>query len=496
MRRVLKACVALLICFVILLPPGGNYARAEETKLAEDISKSAVAGASRFYNDYFLFDGGFQNYAKAEGPAYFELKHEKGIGSVYISFPYNYGEFTVTNEDTGVQVLCGSNGFLHEFVDMTELFGTAPQAVTISFAFSGVCIEELCVFTEGQVPDFVEKWKLPVEGTTDLILFSTHADDEHLFFAGTLPYYAKERGYQVQVVYLTDHHNRMGNVRNREALGGLWAVGVDTYPVFGPFPDFKVSIYEVYDNFERMGYSRNDLLGYVVEQIRRFKPKVVVGHDFAGEYGHSQHMVYAEMLSEAVKISMDPSAFPESAEKYGVWDVPKTYIHLLEDNSIVMDWDQPLNSFDGQTAFEVSINRGFQAHRSQINAFRYYYDGYQKAADLPQWNPCYFGLYRSTVGPDINKNDFFENVSSHGEDAKRAEEEAARLKAEQEEAARLAEEERLRAEEAERAEQARQKAALDREAARQRNHVVILAAGSILLLSLIALVFRIKNCGK
>ncbi|MBQ4178508.1 MAG: DUF4406 domain-containing protein, partial [Elusimicrobia bacterium] len=38
----------------------------------------------------------------------------------------------------------------------------------------------------------------------DMMLFSTHADDEHLWFAGLLPTYV-DRGYDIQVVYFTNH---------------------------------------------------------------------------------------------------------------------------------------------------------------------------------------------------------------------------------------------------------------------------------------------------
>ena len=33
----------------------------------------------------------------------------------------------------------------------------------------------------------------------DMLLLPTHADDEHLWFGGTMPYYAGELGYKVQV---------------------------------------------------------------------------------------------------------------------------------------------------------------------------------------------------------------------------------------------------------------------------------------------------------
>jgi hypothetical protein len=171
-----------------------------------------------------------------------------------------------------------------------------------------------------------------------------------------------------------------------------------------------------YAIFEARGYPREDLLGFVVENLRRFKPLVAVGHDIKGEYGHGMHMVYTDLLMEAITITNDASFYPESAEKYGLWDTPKTYLHLYEENAIVMDWDQPLERFDGMTAFEVSVNRGFQMHITQISYFQWYYKGFPDAKSLPVHNPCYFGLYRSTVGPDVEKNDFFENVNTYGQD--------------------------------------------------------------------------------
>ena len=44
-------------------------------------------------------------------------------------------------------------------------------------------------------------------------------------------------GYNVQVVYVCDHHN-FEAYRIHEMLDGLWAVGIRTYPVIGNFPDY------------------------------------------------------------------------------------------------------------------------------------------------------------------------------------------------------------------------------------------------------------------
>ena len=141
-------------------------------------------------------------------------------------------------------------------------------------------------------------------------------------------------------------------------------------------------------------------------------------------------------------VSGDGKAYPESASAYGVWDVPKTYIHLYEENPIVMDWDQPMENFDGKTPYEVSRDLGFVCHGSQYENWARFFSA-DKASGLPTYSPCQYGLYRTTVGADRNKNDMFENVLNHAELDRLEQEEAARAEAERaEEQKRLAEEQR------------------------------------------------------
>ncbi len=515
MRRAVWQVTAAIFCLLLLIftVPGTVSAEEaapppeEETAMAEDISHVRLVTDNNGFPSLFrLFDKELYLSEPADGPCHLTLEAQQGMGSLYMMFTTLYGEYQVTNGDTGVTKTCGKDGFLHEFIDLVELFGTVPKKVTLSFE-NTVTIRELYVFTEGQTPDFVQKWKHPEENNTDMILFSTHSDDEHLFFAGILPYYAGELGYQVQVVYFTDHHNLQQGTRNMEALNGLWSVGVDTYPVFGPFEDFlvKEKISEAYTILKNVyGWTDDDLVGFVVEQLRRFKPMVVVGHDFHGEYGHAQHMVYANMLAAAVEVSMDPVVYPETAEKYGIWDVPKTYFHLWPENPIVMDWDQPLERFGGETGYVVSTRWGFEkCHVSQIASFAWYYSYKWRATDIQVYSPREFGLYRTTVGPDVEKNDFFENVTIHAELNRIAEEkrlteekaaEAAAKKAAEEEAARkAAEEERLR-QEAERAKlEAEQAGQLAKEAAQRKNQIIVAVSGGVLIAGILAGVILIKR---
>lgn len=446
MRSLIFRIAICVLCLTLALPTLLPAVRAEEADgMAEDVSSYKLVTESNGILSVGAFFDGEEGWGHANRVgAGFTLTREEGLGSLYFIFGAAVSPYTVTNNDTGDSRTCGEMGYLHEFVDLAALFGTVPTSVTLEFP-EKTTINELKVYSPGQVPDTVQKWEAAPEGGVDLILFSTHGDDEQLFFAGLLPYYAGEMGYEVLVVYLTDHHNYSGYSRMHEMLNGLWAVGVTNYPVFGKFIDYRSEYKDtVYMMFSQQGYGREDVLEYVSEQIRRYKPLVVVGHDFEGEYRHAQHMIYAELLAEAVDNCNDTGFFPEQAEKYGLWEVPKAYFHLYGENPVVMDWDQPLERFGGMTAFQVTQELGFPCHKSQQNSwFTRWLTGYgtiTQATQIEDYSPCLYGLYRSTVGKDEGKADFFENLNSYAQQA--ALEEARREEEQRQEEESRAEEER------------------------------------------------------
>ena len=228
-------------------------------------------------------------------------------------------------------------------------------------------------------------------------MLPTHSDDDHLYFGGTMPYYGAELGMRVQVAYITNHWGEP--VRTHELLNGLWTVGITAYPVISDFKDKYTDSLET----ARDIYDSDEMRGYIVELIRRFKPYVLLAHDLQGEYGHGAHMLSALLVTEAVQISMDDTHYPDSAQKYGTWDVPKTYLHNYEENQICMEWDKPLDRFGGKTGFEMA-KEGFACHESQLK--------YDLAVIKNGRSSCrFFGLYRSIVGTDVKGDDFFENIA-------------------------------------------------------------------------------------
>ena len=456
--------VILILC-LILAAAMALCASAEELQ-ASDITDNTGFSGTGYKSFGFLADKNDMAYRTSNGNAALVLDNPEGIASLYLMFDLEYGEYAIKDNSTGNTITAGTYGFLHEFIDLEAGFGYCPTSLTLDFANGAVTLSEIYVFSSGQTPDFVQKWEPPLDGKADILMMPTHGDDDQLYFAGLLPYYAGELDCAVQVAYLTNHRCYT-NLRVHEMINGLWATGVENYPIFAFRLDFRIpgdSIQDSYSTYASAGISKEDLVGFVVEQIRRFKPQVVVGHDINGEYGHGMHKVYAQSIMSAVEISNDPESYPELAQQYGVWDVPKTYLHLLEDNPIEINYDIPLERYDGLTAFQVTQKYGFPCHvtQQQYRNFWIWLNGYNgeitKATEIELYNPCKFGLYRSTIGEDIQKNDFLENIITYAEQERLEQErlEQERLEQERLEQERL-EQERLEQErlEQERLEQER-----------------------------------------
>ncbi|MHB1454818.1 MAG: PIG-L deacetylase family protein [Saccharofermentanales bacterium] len=324
-----------------------------------------------------------------------------GISSVYIEWetlPESWGLALFRRYSFGVDKVYGEYGFMNEFVRMDKV--CRKIRITLHTGGKTASIARLRVFSDGEPPETVQQWSPPLE-KADMLVLPTHADDEHLYFGGTLPTYAGEQKKRVQVAYLTD----CGTLRTRELLAGLWVAGIVNYPVISSYPDLYAGSYEEAARI----YPVTEVLGYQVMLLRRFRPDVVIGHDLDGEYGHGMHIMNARLLTEALTLSGDPHRFTESAESYGIWEVKKCYLHLYEVNKVEMDWLRPLAAFEGSNAWEVA-KLAYAEHVSQ-QAFKF-------RVRIEGPNDCrLFGLYYTTVGPDILKTDFFENIRPEPTDA-------------------------------------------------------------------------------
>lgn len=280
------------------------------------------------------------------------------------------------------------NSILNQYIELQE-------AVKIDICLpSGGSLSDIIVFSEGDEDKDTQIWNEPLT-KADVLVISAHPDDEYLFMGGTIPYYGAQKGMQVTVAWMS-HQKRL---RQDEALAALWAMGVKHYPEFLGFPD-KLS--KNYKDGAKIWGGEDAVLGAIVELYRKYKPEVVVTHDLKGEYGHGAHMVTAAMALKAAAAAADETQFNQSAQEYGTWQIKKLYLHLYHENKIVMNWNQPLEAFNGKTALDMA-KIGYSYHKSQhVWNFR--------VSDTSRNSCAKFGLAFSTVGLDVEKNDFIENI--------------------------------------------------------------------------------------
>lgn len=312
------------------------------------------------------------------------------ISGLYIIWDSPAKPWTLTTDSGSVN--CGKHGFLHEYVALDAPTSTA----VIHIPEDGMRISDIRVFDGDTPPGDVQIWNPPVD-EADIMLVAAHADDEILFLGGIIPTYAVMQNADIQVVYMSEFWSS-ARIREHEKLDGLWAAGLRNYPVCGGFKDvYSASLQEA-----EKQYSFDDMTEYLTGEIRRFRPQVIVTHDQNGEYGHGFHMLTSKAVTTAVELATDTDACADSAECYGIWDTPKTYLHLYGENKIRLDLRIPIDAMDGRSALEVAAD-AYKQHVSQQWCWFYVSDDYKySCAD--------FGLFRTTVGYDTG-NDMLENIA-------------------------------------------------------------------------------------
>ena len=313
------------------------------------------------------------------------------VAGMYLKFYQAPSAFVLTQLDAAGEEL-NSETIESPMLNAYYALETGARGVLVH-SQEDMTIGEVTFYSAGNLPEGVCDWQPPAE-KADLLVISAHCDDELLYFGGTIPTYAGEKGLAVQVAYMACEER----LRMDEAMAGLWLCKVRNAPVLVGMKDAYTETLEAAE--KRWG--RDETVAAIVSLIRQFKPEVIVTHDLEGEYGHGAHRITASCTLEAVSAAADGSLYPESAQKYGAWQTKKLYLHLFDTGAITMDWRVPLSAFDGKTALEVA-NLAYACHVSQQ-------EFHQNVYDTGDYSSAEFGLAYSQVGQDETGGDFFENI--------------------------------------------------------------------------------------
>ena len=299
--------------------------------------------------------------------------------------------FTAELFNAGGQLISSET---HTTVYYNDWVALTPDTSRVVIAPAGqeVSLSTVRVYADDYPRHAVQTWGESPE-KLDILLVSTHQDDELLFLGGTLADYLA-RGASANVLYVAEGER----MRMREALDGLWTEGLRGYPIVLGLPDeLTMSVTQAESRWAK--YDPQKLL---VRAFRQYKPEVIVTQDFNGEYGHGQHKAAVKMTAEGVALAADPNYDPESAALYGTWQVKKLYVHMYKENEVVMDWNRPLDETGVITPLFLT-KEAYDKHRTQQASF-----SIQKADR--EYDNSRFGLYFTAVGPDENKKDFLEHI--------------------------------------------------------------------------------------
>ena len=321
----------------------------------------------------------------------------KPIAGLYVCFGNMPESWEIQTSDDGKDwftAVPGDTRFLHAYIALPQPAQHVRLAVT-SEKKTALRINDLFVLSEGDLPDWVQVWQ-PTEEKADILFLSTHPDDELIFFGGAIPTYAVEQQRKVVVAYFT----RSNTTRSSELLNGLWHMGVRTYPVIGNFKDsYAKNLKAAYKSAGGKGKVNE----WIVGLYRQYKPEVVVTQDTNGEYGHKQHMMIADAAQNCIALAANEDEFTASTIAYGTWQVKKLYLHLYPENQITFDWTVPLKSMNGATGIELA-EEAYTLHKTQASS------GMSVTETGTKYDNRVFGLAFTTVGEDVRKDDFLENI--------------------------------------------------------------------------------------
>lgn len=321
----------------------------------------------------------------------------KPIAGLYVCFGNMPESWEIQTSDDGKDwftAVPGDTRFLHAYVALPQPAQHVRLAVT-SEKKTALRINDLFVLSEGDLPDWVQVWQ-PTEEKADILFLSTHPDDELIFFGGAIPTYAVEQQRKVVVAYFT----RSNTTRSSELLNGLWHMGVRTYPVIGNFKDsYAKNLRAAY----KTAGGKGKVNEWIVGLYRQYKPEVVVTQDTNGEYGHKQHMMIADAAQNCIALAANEDEFTASTIAYGTWQVKKLYLHLYPENQITFDWTVPLKSMNGATGIELA-EEAYTLHKTQASS------GMSVTETGTKYDNRVFGLAFTTVGEDVRKDDFLENI--------------------------------------------------------------------------------------
>lgn len=384
--------LVFFLAVIFILPWSGAYSlEAEGNPIAVDLSRQCHYEMPKYK---LVTDVGLKSSATYSAGEKLTIRWNDSVPvrSLLLQFSTQAVPYQVSQFDRDGVLLQEENGtqYLNNCIIINEL---ARKVVICSDYEMTIC--NLKTYGQGMLPN-CHPWEEKAD-KVDYMLVATHPDDDILFLGAVIPYY-EGNGDKTGVEVFTCSKSRM---RHDEAMDGAWEMGLRREPIFLRFSDSPSAKQE-------WKFPEDEAILKMVRLIRQYRPEVVVTQDEQGEYGHWQHVRTVSVVRNAIRSAADPSFDEDSYGEFGIWMVKKLYLHLFEDNILLLDMVTPLQNMGMRTPVEVA-EAAYQCHKSQVQV------GKHTVKNEGIYDLSRFGLAYSLVGVDTSgKNDMFEHIEPFG----------------------------------------------------------------------------------
>jgi hypothetical protein len=281
----MKKIGTLAICLLLLLLAAACAQGETVRNEAPDITASCqfnLNGSKKWKNATDHFYKTYWEATNVKQPC-LTITSEEPVYGLYLCFrTMPEYEVQVDRGNGWEKAADGNPVFLHAFYELDgvkqiRIQATGEKKLNLGF-------NEITVFGEGKVPEWVQRWE-PTPEKTDLMFVFAQPDDELLYLGGSIPVYAVERQCSTAVVCMAFDNPS----RRSELLNSLWSMGYRYYPL-------------IYSQKSLNSGNQADATAFIADAIRFCRPEVVVTLDEKGE-GNGQRKLTAAICKNAVDLA-------------------------------------------------------------------------------------------------------------------------------------------------------------------------------------------------
>ncbi len=308
---------ALCLLWVLCLVPAAGVTDSGDAGTAVCINESCTISVPERLNEYAwrLTDGWAGSFLAFEAGEELTVSSKEPIGGYML-----FGSGTMFTAPCLWVELAGEKSFSVELIDTAEIF-------------------EVKIYSVGEVPSEVQRWKSP-DSSADVLVVAAYPGDELSCFSGLIPSLINE-GASVQVVWASTYSRE----RMSEGLSALWSAGVELCPLNLGIETNR----SLEEKYLKGSFALNSSTARLSELIKSLKPRIIVTHGTEGDRDMAATVLTARMVDEAAAMS----------------DYQGRVFHRQAGTAaLTLGFDSPLWQYEGKTAKEVTAE-AFKHHYLQ-----------------------------------------------------------------------------------------------------------------------------------